>query len=112
MDKSELIERLLEGAPPQYAMELLIRQAYIDGWTNVGSTVIVILLWCRFFTIVRRKTTPPSTTEQAEWCGEDAKLAYVMLAISFVTIATCIILITSDTLMALVNPECWALVRR
>jgi hypothetical protein len=111
MDKNELL------ANGGHVTELMIKQAYVVGWTNVMFIIFALSMWCWCFMAVKRKMTPPPANEKigylrAELEGDDAQSVCAILAVTFVLIVACVLLVAADTITALTNPEYWVMMRR
>ncbi len=112
----ELINSLADkfGITAEYLWSVLIKQAPISAAINITTSIVLVTVWFVAYRIVKRKTTPPEATQEdrypvAEWCGEDAILAWPIIALAALFVFIMSVVALYDSIHALTNPEYWAL---
>lgn len=113
---SRLIESLAAklGTTVEHLWGVLIKQAPISGTTSLVMCIIFILLVVWLWIFVKGKTTKPLPTENdryptAEWNGEAAALAWILVSIAVILSSIYVISSVQEITAAFLNPEYWAL---
>jgi hypothetical protein len=101
------------GTTSEFLWGVLVKQAPIAGWTNLGLIVFwvgITGLWCVF---VAGKTAPVDKKDgygpSAEWESDGAGLAWASVWVAIGSVCWGASVLFDETVSAFLNPEFWAL---